>query len=78
VDEALLLMAVVHCQLCGVELVQGQYGGARKRCIDHCHATGRIRGVICTRCNSAIGYAGDSPRLLRRIADYLEAEGASK
>lgn len=31
------------------------------------------RGVLCTWCNSALGYALDSPETLRRMADYLES-----
>ena len=41
-------------------------------CFDHNHETNRFRGWICTRCNTALGYAKDSPELLRRLADYLE------
>jgi hypothetical protein len=32
------------------------------------------RGVLCQWCNSALGYAGDSPRILRQLADYLESD----
>lgn len=42
---------------------------------DHCHYTGKFRGWICTRCNSTFGYVDDSPELLRRMAEYLEAHG---
>ena len=40
--------------------------------VDHDHATGRIRGIICWRCNLALGYARDSVSNLRGMADYLE------
>ena len=40
--------------------------------VDHCHRTGRIRGILCGRCNLLIGLAGDSPKLLRSLARYLE------
>lgn len=39
---------------------------------DHCHQTGRLRGVLCNNCNAALGYAKDSPDLLRQMANYLE------
>ena len=40
--------------------------------VDHCHQTGRVRGVLCFNCNSAIGKLGDDPDAVRRAAAYLE------
>ncbi|WP_107480847.1 endonuclease VII domain-containing protein [Streptomyces sp. IMTB 2501] len=40
--------------------------------VDHCHKTGRVRGVPCFNCNSAIGKLGDNPDAVRRAAAYLE------
>ncbi|MFE9410441.1 endonuclease VII domain-containing protein [Streptomyces sp. NPDC006704] len=40
--------------------------------VDHCHQTGRVRGVLCFNCNSAIGKLGDDPDTVRRAAAYLE------
>ncbi|WP_329389638.1 endonuclease VII domain-containing protein [Streptomyces sp. NBC_01716] len=40
--------------------------------VDHCHETGRVRGVLCFNCNSAIGKLGDNPDTLRRATAYLE------
>ncbi|MGQ4349098.1 endonuclease VII domain-containing protein [Streptomyces sp. SAS_275] len=40
--------------------------------VDHCHGTGRVRGVLCFNCNSAIGKLGDDPDAVRRAAAYLE------
>lgn len=42
-------------------------------CIDHDHATNRVRALVCWRCNLVIGNAGDDVALLRAAADYLEA-----
>ena len=39
--------------------------------VDHCHATGRIRGILCVNCNPGLGKFFDSPELLRRAAGYL-------
>jgi hypothetical protein len=39
--------------------------------IDHCHTTGRIRGLLCTKCNSALGQFGDSLEGLKRVIAYL-------
>ena len=39
--------------------------------IDHCHDTGRVRGLLCIPCNTAIGFLGDRPASLQRALDYV-------
>jgi len=39
--------------------------------VDHCHATGKVRGLLCPHCNSALGYAKDSIRVLANLIIYL-------
>jgi hypothetical protein len=48
--------------------------------VDHDHLTGRIRGLLCSRCNIAIGGARDSITILQKCIDYLvthKAEGTT-
>ena len=40
--------------------------------VDHSHETGRVRGVVCFNCNSAIGKLGHGPDTLRRAIAYVE------
>ncbi len=44
----------------------------KRLAVDHCHATGRIRGLLCSGCNCALGLAKDRPGVLRAAAEYLE------
>ncbi|MER6689711.1 endonuclease VII domain-containing protein [Streptomyces minutiscleroticus] len=40
--------------------------------VDHCHETGRVRGVLCFSCNAALGQLKDRPDVMRRAAAYVE------
>ncbi|MFD5547092.1 endonuclease VII domain-containing protein [Streptomyces goshikiensis] len=40
--------------------------------VDHCHETGRVRGVLCFNCNTAIGLLGEDPGTIQRAISYLE------
>jgi hypothetical protein len=44
-----------------------------KTVFDHCHNSGMFRGWICDRCNKTLGMVKDSPKLLKKLARYLEA-----
>ena len=40
-------------------------------CVDHCHSTGKIRGILCRKCNSILGFADDNQLTLKNLSDYL-------
>ena len=44
----------------------------KELCIDHCHLSGKIRGLLCHKCNSALGFLNDDIYLLKRAVYYLE------
>lgn len=41
-------------------------------CVDHCHTTGAVRGILCTCCNRSLGNLGDTPAAIRKVLQYLE------
>jgi hypothetical protein len=47
--------------------------GVELLAIDHCHTTGKVRGLLCSNCNRALGLLKDSPGVLRAAAEYLAA-----
>lgn len=60
------------CKICGVHEEQHSRG---KLFVDHCHATGKYRALLCTTCNSLLGMAKDNPELLAKAAEYLRKHG---
>ena len=44
-------------------------------CFDHCHVTGKVRGILCRPCNVALGQFQDDPALLLAAASYLDELG---
>lgn len=64
------------CAICGkaeIGASPSKYGGVKRLSIDHDHTTGKLRALLCTRCNSMLGMAYDSPELLIAAAKYLIA-----
>src|SRR6266513_3859490 len=63
------------CAICsGINETYGEHR-IESLCVDHDHKTGKIRGLLCHKCNRAIGNVNDRADLLRKMADYLERGG---
>jgi hypothetical protein len=43
----------------------------KELCVDHCHVTNKIRGLLCNSCNRGIGNLKDNPTVCRAASDYL-------
>lgn len=70
-EEVIELVKVTHCESCGVELSEGSSSDTTRH-FDHCHETGAFRGVLCSRCNRALGLLNDDPVKLQALIDYLK------
>lgn len=57
-----------HCALC-----RRATGASRKLSVDHDHATGDVRGLLCRPCNTMLGHARDRTDFFERAAAYLIA-----
>ena len=59
-----------RCAICGEE------PSSRRLAIDHDHLTGTFRGLLCRQCNTMLGKAKDSVKILRKAISYLTAHHA--
>lgn len=67
--EQLLTNCSGRCEACGKNFeTEGLWP-----CVDHDHATGRVRGVLCVNCNTGIGSLGDGIAGVRLALEYLES-----
>lgn len=60
------------CAICKEEekIIDGQSKKKKPLSVDHCHNTGRIRGLLCTACNTGIGLLRHEPYILKAAAEY--------
>lgn len=65
--EALIDAQAGLCAICRT----AEPGGKGGWHVDHCHETGKVRGLLCHHCNIAIGYFKDDPALIRAGIDYV-------
>ena len=64
--SAIIVEQNFMCKICGVgfeEKVKPQ--------VDHCHETGKVRGLLCRNCNTSLGLLKENPETLRSMIDYL-------
>lgn len=57
------------CAICG----RHHSAFKRRLAVDHCHKTNKVRALLCAACNAGLGAFQDSPELLRKAANYIEA-----
>jgi hypothetical protein len=64
------------CAICGSTDPKGRKsgrgGGVDVFYVDHCHTTGKVRGLLCNICNRSMGYLGDNTQTLQSMIKYLQ------
>ena len=51
-----------------------RWGGYKSLSVDHCHSTGKVRGLLCDSCNRGVGFFKDNEELLFSAIEYLSQE----
>ena len=56
------------CAICSIS----KKDNGKDLAVDHCHSTGKIRGLLCNKCNPAIGFLQDSPEIAKNALEYIK------
>jgi len=61
------------CAICSLPVDEEEHYG--KFVVDHCHNTGKVRGLLCNKCNLMLGNAKDDIRIMEAGIEYLKVNG---
>lgn len=63
------------CKVCSTHVDNASKGALH---VDHCHSTGKVRGLLCSNCNTALGLLKDDSHIIANLLTYLkESHGNS-
>lgn len=57
-----------QCKICSRDISNG----GKSVHVDHCHDSGKVRGLLCDKCNRGLGYFDENSEWLKKAAKYLE------
>jgi hypothetical protein len=60
------------CAICFIHIDSVNKKHKKNFCVDHCHDTGKIRGLLCDSCNRGIGLLKDNPIIINNAYNYLK------
>lgn len=67
--EAMLFYQDGKCAICYT--TNSRHNKSNNLLVDHCHDSLKIRGLLCNRCNTALGLINDETSILKRMIEYL-------
>jgi len=70
--EEMLIKCENMCPICNTNIT------IKNSAIDHDHSTGKIRGILCRRCNKGLGHFKDNSQVLIKASEYLEKSSKKK
>lgn len=70
--DALLAAQGGVCKICNQSEMATRNGVPMRMPVDHCHTTGRVRGLLCSLCNKGLGSFRDDTEILKHAIRYLE------
>jgi hypothetical protein len=76
----LMLESQKHvCAICGhpERSIDHRTKRVRSLAVDHCHTTGKIRGLLCSDCNTALGLLKDNPETMANMIIYINSTCAA-
>lgn len=63
------------CAICNKTSSEKGMNRKKHLCVDHCHTTGKVRGLLCDQCNRAIGLLNEDLNVLNKAINYLKEHG---
>ena len=60
------------CAICMKPEKRKVRGKVHRLCVDHCHETGVVRGLLCSECNAGLGKLGDTVATLEKALLYIK------
>jgi len=64
----MLIKQNYRCDICNIHVDELN----KTLCVDHNHNTGNVRALLCSKCNSALGFVDENKNILKNMINYLD------